>query len=74
MDEAKTLQYVADTVGKIPRPTRELDQTYTVEPAQDGERYVELRRVGTGKEVIVAYHGPSAAHPDEAALQFYPPS
>ena len=33
-------------VGAIPRPTRKLDATYTVEPAQDGERYVELRRVG----------------------------
>ena len=34
------------TVGAIPRPTRKLDATYTVEPAQDGERSVELRRVG----------------------------
>ncbi len=62
-------QMVADTMGKIPRPTRELDQTYTVEPPQDGERFVELRRVGTGQKVIVAYHGPAAAHPDAAALQ-----
>jgi zinc protease len=69
LDESKTLQFVADTVGKIPRPTRQLDQTYTVEPPQDGERFVELRRVGTGPEVVMAYHGPSAGHPDEAALQ-----
>src|SRR5499427_6885353 len=48
-DEAKTLQAVADTMGKLPRPTRKLDQTYTVEPAQDGERFVELRRVGQGQ-------------------------
>jgi zinc protease len=69
LDESKTLQFVANTVGKIPRPARVLDQTYTVEPAQDGERFVELRRVGTGPEVVMAYHGPSAGHPDEAALQ-----
>ncbi len=69
LDESKTLQFVADTVGKIPRPTRQLDQTYTVEPPQDGERFVELRRVGTGPEVVMAYHGPAAGHPDEAALQ-----
>ena len=50
LDEAKTLQMVADTMGKLPRPARELDQTYTVEPAQDGERFVELRRVGQGQE------------------------
>ena len=34
------------------RPTRS-------SPPQDGERFVELRRVGQGQEVIVAYHGPS---------------
>ncbi len=69
LDEAKTLGFVADTMGKIPRPTRKLDQTYTVEPPQDGERFVELRRVGQGQDVIVAYHGPAAGHPDTAALQ-----
>ncbi|MDR3702218.1 MAG: pitrilysin family protein, partial [Candidatus Sulfopaludibacter sp.] len=68
LDEGKTLQYVADTVGKLPRPTRKLEQTYTVEPAQDGERFVELRRVGTGQEVMVAYHSPAAGHPDAAAF------
>jgi zinc protease len=69
IDEAKTLQWVNETVGRIPRPTRQLDQTYTVEPAQDGMRYVELRRVGEGQELIMAYHTPAAAHPDSAALQ-----
>jgi zinc protease len=68
LDETKTLQFVADTVGKIPRPTRQLDQTYTVEPAQDGERYVELRRVGQNPSLIVAYHAPAAGHPDAAAF------
>src|SRR5581483_10625799 len=68
IDESKTLQFVAETVGALPRPTRKLDQTYTVEPPQDGERYVELRRVGTGQEVIVAYHSPAAGHPDAAAF------
>jgi zinc protease len=69
LDESKTLQFVADTFGKIARPKIPVEQTYTVEPAQDGERYVELRRVGQGQEVILAYHGPSAGHPDSAALQ-----
>jgi len=69
IDEAKTLQMVAETLGAIPRPTRALDQTYTVEPPQDGERYVELRRVGQGQNVIVAYHAVAAGHPDSAALQ-----
>src|SRR4029079_15449195 len=50
-------------------PARVLEQTYTVEPAQDGERFVTLRRVGEGQNVIVAYHAVSAAHPDAAAIQ-----
>ncbi len=68
LDESNTLQFVADTVGQIPRPSRQLDQTYTVEPAQDGERYIELRRVGQNPSLIVAYHSPAAGHPDAAAF------
>jgi zinc protease len=67
-DEAKALGYVAETFGKIPRPERKLDPTYTTEPPQDGERYVALRRVGDGQAVMVVYHTPAAAHPDSAAL------
>src|SRR3954470_23320898 len=69
IDETKTLQMVAETLGAIPRPSRVLDKTYTVEPPQDGERFVALRRVGQGQNVIVAYHAVSASHPDAAALQ-----
>jgi len=69
IDPAKTLAMIADSLGKIPRPTRKLDATYTTEPAQDGERTVELRRVGTGQNLIMAYHGPAMAHPDAAALE-----
>jgi zinc protease len=69
LDEPKTLQMIADSLGKLPRPSRVLDQTYTVEPAQDGERFVTLRRVGQGQNLIVAYHTVSAGHPDAAAMQ-----
>src|SRR4029077_13728969 len=69
LDEAKTLQLVADSCGRIPRPGRKLDHDYTVEPVQDGQRYVELRRVGDGQEIIIAYHIPAAGHPDSAALE-----
>jgi zinc protease len=68
-DESKALAYVAQTCGAIPRPTRKLDETYTVEPAQDGERYVELRRVGTNQGIIIAWHAPALSHPDSAALE-----
>src|SRR6185295_3953021 len=56
IDETKTLQLIADSMGRIPRPARVLDQTYTVEPVQDGERTVTLRRVGENQQMIVAFH------------------
>ena len=69
IDVSQTLTLVAESLGKIPRPARTLDQTYTVEPPQDGERSVELRRVGRGKNLMMAYHTPAMAHPDSAALE-----
>jgi zinc protease len=68
-DEAKALAYVAETCGAIPRPTRKLDAMYTVEPAQDGERYVELKRVGQNPAIVMAWHAPALSHPDSAALE-----
>jgi len=68
-DEAKTLQYVAESCGAIPRPDRKLDDTYTVEPVQDGERTVELRRVGDNQIVTMVWHAPALSHPDSAALE-----
>ena len=67
--ESDALAQVAATLGAIARPSRKLDATYTTEPAQDGERYVALRRVGDSQEVIMAYHTPAAAHPDSVALE-----
>ena len=69
IDPSKTLAMVATTLGAIPRPVRKLDETYTVEPPQDGERTVELRRVGKGKNLMIAYHTPAMAHPDAASLE-----
>src|SRR5262245_26117708 len=69
IDPSQTLALVASTIGAIPRPSRKLDATYTTEPAQDGERTVELRRVGKGKNIMIAYHSPAMAHPDAATLE-----
>jgi zinc protease len=68
-EDAKTLQWVADTLGRIPKPGRTLETTYTVEPTQDGERSVTLRRVGDNQAVAVMYHVPAASHPDAPALE-----
>ena len=37
---------MAQYFGPIPKPQRELPATYTLDPVQDGERSVTLRRVG----------------------------
>src|ERR1051325_10872532 len=68
-DEPKTLTWIAETVGKVPKPQRKLEQTYTQEPTQDGDRTVTLRRVGDTQSVMALYHVPAASHPDAAAIE-----
>jgi zinc protease len=68
-DEAKALAYVEKYCASIPRPTRKLNTTYTEEPPQDGERKVELRRVGDVGLVEAVYHIPAASHEDFAPLE-----
>ena len=68
-DPAKALKLVAQHFGAIKAPTRELNQTYTEEPTQDGERTVTLRRVGKVATVGALYHIPAAAHADNAAFE-----
>ena len=67
-DEPKVLAQVAAIFGVIPKPARKLPPMYTVEPTQDGERSVTLRRVGDIQLVAAAYHVPSGAHADFAAI------
>jgi zinc protease len=68
-DEAKALGLTAKYFGALKAPERTLDNTYTEEPAQDGERNVTLRRVGKVAVVGLLYHIPAAAHPDSPALE-----
>jgi zinc protease len=68
-DEKKALEYVVKYFGALKKPARKLDQTYTEEPAQDGERLVVLRRVGSVGATGVEYHIPAGSHEDFAALQ-----
>jgi zinc protease len=69
LDEQRTLELIAKYFGPIPRPERELTDNYTIEPVQDGERVVELRRVGDTPAVIVGYHAPDGTHEDFVPLQ-----
>ena len=67
-DRGKVLGWIEEAFGPIPAPARRLEPTYTVEPVQEGPREARLRRVGDAPVVILAYHGPSALHPDYPAL------
>ena len=67
-DEPKTLALIHKYFSPIPRPTRVLDRIYTVEPTQDGERSVTLRRVGDTQYVAALYHVPSGAHEEFGAI------
>ena len=51
-DEAKTLELIKKYFGAIPKPTRELPPNYTIEPTQDGERQVTVRRTGDTQFVL----------------------
>ncbi|MBL7731899.1 MAG: insulinase family protein [Chitinophagaceae bacterium] len=66
-DEKKALDYCQQYFGPIPKPTRVLQPTYTVEPPQDGERQVMLRRTGDIQYIGMGYHTPSVADKDYAA-------
>ena len=68
IDETKTLALVNEYFSAIPRPTRVLQPTYSVEPTQDGERDVVLRRVGDTKVVSALYHIMPSSHPDYPAM------
>src|SRR5579862_5360461 len=58
VDEPKIVALVSETFSKIPRPTRTLTPTYTVEPVQDGERLTIVRRVGEIQGIFAVYHTP----------------
>jgi len=67
-DESLLLNSIAKHFGRIPKPTRALRKTYTVEPTQDGERSVTLRRAGNVQLVSALYHIPPGSNSDYPAV------
>lgn len=65
----KCIKLVELYFGALAAPETPLDKTYTTEPPQDGERSVTLRRVGTTQLITTAYHVPSGAHREFAAIE-----
>lgn len=68
IDPAVVLRKVQAAFGPLKKPATALPRLYTLEPAQDGEREVTVRRVGDLRLVAAAYHIPARTHADNAAL------
>ncbi|MFG6489057.1 M16 family metallopeptidase [Roseateles sp. BYS78W] len=70
-DKAATLALIGKHFGPLVKPAAPVPQPYTVEPAQDGERTVVVRRVGGQPILLASYHVPAITHPDTPALIVY---
>lgn len=68
IDPAATLAKIQARFGPLARPKTALPAQYTVEPTQDGEREVVVRRSGDTKLVGIGYRTPGTTHPDTPAL------
>jgi zinc protease len=66
-DPDATLALIAKYFGPIPKPARKLPTIYTLDPVQDGERSVTLRRVGNSKFLGMMFHTVRGADPDYVA-------
>jgi zinc protease len=68
-DPVAALQEITRQFGRLPKPARVLQPTYTQEPVQDGERAVTLRRVGGQQALLAVYHVPALADADYAPFE-----
>ncbi|HLY70048.1 MAG TPA: pitrilysin family protein, partial [Puia sp.] len=66
-DEKRALALIGKYFGAIPKPARVIQPPYTVEPPQDGERYVELRRNGDISFIGMGFHTPAYSDKDYVA-------
>lgn len=68
-DSAQVLAWIQESFGPIPKPEHPLPAAPTLDPVQDGEREVVLRRPGGVPLVYALYHVPPGPHPDHAAMR-----
>ncbi len=68
-DEAAALVSIARLFAGLKKPLTPLAPTYTLDPAQDGERSVVVRRPSPQQIMLAAYHVPPDIHPDSEPLQ-----
>ncbi len=68
-DEAAVKAKITSEFAAIAKPASALPTTYTLEPVQDGERSVILRRVGGLASTAVLYHLPAGGTREGAAAR-----
>ena len=68
-DADAALAAIARYFGPIPKPTRVLPRLYTIEPVQDGERTVTVRRVAGTQYLGAMFHLPQGANADATAFE-----
>jgi zinc protease len=68
-DTDQALALIAKDFGPIAKPKRMLPRLHTVEPVQDGEREITLRRVGDTQWLSALYHTVPAASPEAVAIE-----
>ncbi len=68
-DPAAVRALIVRNFGAIKKPARTLPRLYTIDPVQDGEREVTLRRPGGTASLLAAYPTVPGAHPDHAAAE-----
>jgi len=66
---APTLRSIQAAFAAIAPAPADLPPEYTIEPVQDGERSLTLRRTGGSPIVAALYHVPEAANPHYAPLE-----
>jgi zinc protease len=67
-DNAQVTKLIADHYSTIPKPNRVLPKLPTIDPVQDGERSVTVRRPAGAPLVLAGFHMPANSHPDMAAI------
>lgn len=68
-DPKLTARWISLAFGAIPKPKSVMPRLYTLDPTQDGEREVVLRRAGGAGALIAAYHSVPGAHRDHAGAE-----
>jgi zinc protease len=67
-DPTKVRQWIVRSFGPLQNPATAIPPLYTLDPAQDGEKSVTVRRVGGTPTLYALYHVPAAASADYAAI------